>query len=67
MKHQRINKFYKNDFSVKMLIVAGLDHNALARTLETTLQQPGIQPDLVTVSHHWEYINWKKSLQELKL
>ena len=49
-----------------MLNVAGLDHNALARTLETTLQQPGIQPDLVTVSHK-EYINWKKSLQELKL
>ena len=66
MKHQRKNKFYKNDLSISMLIVAGLDHNALARTLETTLQQPGIQPDLVTVSHR-EYINRKKSVQELKL
>ena len=62
MKHQRKNKFYKNDLSISMLIVAGLDHNALARTLETTLQQPGIQPDLVTVSHHREYIHRKKSV-----
>lgn len=32
-----------------MIYIAGLDHNALARTLETTLIQPGIKPELVTV------------------
>ncbi|XP_078309780.1 protein O-linked-mannose beta-1,2-N-acetylglucosaminyltransferase 1-like isoform X2 [Crassostrea virginica] len=37
-------------FKTPILIIPGLDHNALARTLETTLQQPGIQPDLVTVA-----------------
>ncbi|XP_041349879.1 protein O-linked-mannose beta-1,2-N-acetylglucosaminyltransferase 1-like [Gigantopelta aegis] len=36
-------------FSVPIVVVPGLNHNALVRSLETTLMQPGIQPNLVCV------------------
>ena len=44
MKGQRTKTF---DF-----YVAGLNHNALVRTLETTLMQPGIKQENVVVSSH---------------
>lgn len=37
-------------YKTPILIIPGLDHNALARTLETTLNQPGIKLELVTVA-----------------
>ncbi|XP_062592751.1 protein O-linked-mannose beta-1,2-N-acetylglucosaminyltransferase 1-like isoform X2 [Saccostrea cucullata] len=36
-------------YRTPILIIPGLDHNALARTLETTHSLPGVRPELVTV------------------
>ncbi|XP_033745056.1 protein O-linked-mannose beta-1,2-N-acetylglucosaminyltransferase 1-like isoform X2 [Pecten maximus] len=36
-------------FDVPIIIIPGMDHNALVRTLETTIMQPGVHPSLVTV------------------
>ncbi|OWF45264.1 Protein O-linked-mannose beta-1,2-N-acetylglucosaminyltransferase 1 [Mizuhopecten yessoensis] len=36
-------------FDVPIIIIPGMDHNALVRTLETTIMQPGVRPSLVTV------------------
>ncbi|XP_046354639.1 protein O-linked-mannose beta-1,2-N-acetylglucosaminyltransferase 1-like [Haliotis rufescens] len=36
-------------FSTPIIVVPGLNHNALVRTLETTLMQPGMKPDMVAV------------------
>jgi hypothetical protein len=38
-----------NDSKCVEFVSSGLDHNALARTLETILNQPGVRPELVTV------------------
>ncbi|XP_056000874.1 protein O-linked-mannose beta-1,2-N-acetylglucosaminyltransferase 1-like isoform X2 [Ostrea edulis] len=45
-KSKASNEIYKTP----ILIIPGLDHNALARTLETILSQPGLRPELVTVA-----------------
>ncbi|ESP00315.1 hypothetical protein LOTGIDRAFT_173279 [Lottia gigantea] len=39
------NKIY----STPILIIPGMNHNALVRTLQTTLMQPGINTDFVTI------------------
>ena len=36
-------------FETPVIIVPGLNHNAFVHTLETTLMQPGIHPDMVAV------------------
>ncbi|KAK3102733.1 hypothetical protein FSP39_013520 [Pinctada imbricata] len=37
-------------FKTPMVIVPGMDHNAVVRTMETTLMQPGINPKMVLVT-----------------
>ena len=37
-------------FQVPIIVVPGLNHNAVRMQLETLLMQPGIRPDMVTVS-----------------
>lgn len=48
-------------FDVPIIIIPGMDHNALVRTLETTIMQPGVQPALVTVM--WD----EKSVEHAEL
>ncbi len=44
-------------FQVPIIVVPGLNHNAVRMQLETLLMQPGIRTEMVTVScpREWQY------------
>ena len=47
------DKSKKDDeiFKVPIIIIPGIDHNAIVRTMETTLMQPGINPQMVLITY----------------